>query len=120
MNEMTQRHTETMKPQRLYKDRVFRMVFSEKKELLSLYNAMNGTSYTNPDELVINTLENAIYMGMRNDLSFLIDSRLPLYEHQSTYNPNMPLRDLLYSANLYSKLTVDTNLYGNKLVKSRV
>lgn len=117
MSRMTQEQTETRKPQRMYKDRIFRMVFSEKRELLSLYNAMNGTAYKNPDELQINTLENAIYMGMRNDLSFLIDSQLPLYEHQSTYNPNIPLRDFLYSSSLYSKLTLDTNLYGNKLVK---
>lgn len=91
MKEMTSTEVVTQKPARMYKDRLFRMIFSNKKELLSLYNAMNGTNYLDPEELQINTLENAIYMGMRNDLSFLIDSHIPLYEHQSTYNPNIPL-----------------------------
>ena len=75
---------------RNYKDTVFRMLFSDKKNLLSLYNAVNSRDYTNPDDLEIVTLENAIYMGMKNDLAFIIDTNLYLYEHQSTYNPNMP------------------------------
>ena len=72
-----------------YKDPVFRMLFSDKKNLLSLYNAVNGRKYTNPEELEIVTLENAIYMGMKNDLAFIVDTNLYLYEHQSTYNPNI-------------------------------
>ncbi len=72
---------------RNHKDRLFRMIFREKKELLSLYNAVNGTSYTNTEELEIVTLENAIYMNMKNDLAFIMDSYLNLYEHQSTYSP---------------------------------
>lgn len=103
-------------PNRTYKARLFEMVFREKKELLELYNAMNGTDYKNPELLQINTLENAIYMSMHNDLSFIIDSRLNLYEHQSTYSPNLPLRYLMYVADLYSEITMDENLYG----KSRV
>ena len=102
---------------RIYKSRLFEMIFSSKKELLELYNAVNETSYENPEELEVNTLENAIYMSMRNDLSFIIDSRLALYEHQSTYNPNLPLRFLMYAANLYSNMTKDRNLYGSRPVK---
>lgn len=117
MKEMTSTEVVTQKPARMYKDRLFRMIFSNKKELLSLYNAMNGTNYLDPEELQINTLENAIYMGMRNDLSFLIDSHIPLYEHQSTYNPNIPLRDFMYVSSLYSKLVHSQNLYGSKLIK---
>ena len=64
--------------------------------------------------LEINTLENAIYMAMRNDISFLIDARLSLYEHQSTYSPNLPLRFLLYISALYSSMTREANLYGTK------
>ena len=79
-----------------YKDTVFRMLYRDKANLLSLYNAVNDRNYTNPEELQIVTLENAIYMGMKNDLAFIIDTNLFLYEHQSTYNPNMPLRDLFY------------------------
>ena len=78
----------------------------------ALYNAMNDTAYQDPEELVITTLENAIYLGMKNDVSFMICDRLFLYEHQSTKNPNMPLRNLLYVADLYSVLTKDMFLYG--------
>ena len=85
-----------------HKDRVFRMIFRDKKEFLELYNAMNGTAYTNPEDLVVTTLENAIYMGLKNDISFLIYDQLALYEHQSTDNPNMPLRDLFYVSDIYS------------------
>ncbi len=81
---------------------------------MRLYNAMSRKNYTNPELLTINTLENAIYMSMQNDLSFLIDMRLSLYEHQSTYNPNIPLRFLLYLSDLYSKLIKGMNIYGSK------
>ena len=75
------------------------MLFNDKKLLLGLYNALNGSNYTNEDELELVTLENAIYMSMKNDLAFILDSGLTLYEHQSTPNPNMPLRDLFYVSN---------------------
>ncbi len=104
-------------PNRTYKSRIFEMIFSDKKELLKLYNAINGTNYTNPDDLVVNTLENAIYMAMHNDVSFLIDKRMNLYEHQSTYSPNLPLRFLFYVADVYSDFTKEINLYGSKAVK---
>ena len=100
-----------------YKASMFEMIFSDKKELLSLYNAVNGTSYADPGLLTINTLENAIYMSMHNDISFVIDSRLSLFEHQSTYSPNLPLRFLFYVSDLYSSIVKDSNLYGTKLVE---
>ena len=98
---------------RTYKSSVFVMVFQEKKELLELYNAVSGKHYEDPEELEINTLENAIYMSIKNDLSFIIDSSLSLYEHQSTYNPNLPLRYLLYVADIYSKMTLHEDIYGS-------
>lgn len=101
---------------RNYKDTVFRMLFSDKKNLLSLYNAVNSRDYTNPDDLEIVTLENAIYMGMKNDLAFIIDTNLYLYEHQSTYNPNMPLRDLFYISSEYQKCWIK-NLYTHPACK---
>ncbi len=106
-----------MHVKRTYKSRLFEMIFSEKRALLELYNAMNGTDYNDPELLEINTLENAIYMSMRNDLSFIIDSRLTLYEHQSTYSPNLPLRCLMYVSDLYSVMTKDENLYGKKPIR---
>lgn len=101
---------------RSYKSRLFEMIYSEKSELLELYNAIHGTHYDNPEQLEINTLKNAIYMSMHNDVSFIIDSQLQLYEHQSTVNPNLPLRSLMYIADLYSVLTKDENLYGEKQI----
>jgi len=86
---------------RKYKDILFRYVFRDKKEILQLYNAINNTNYTNADDLVITTMEDVIYVGMKNDLSFIIVNELNLYEHQSTINENMPLRGLLYFARLY-------------------
>lgn len=83
---------------RNYKDSLFCMTFREKKDLLSLYNALNGTFYDNPEDLHINTLENVLYITVKNDVSCMIDCSLNLYEHQSTYNPNMPLRGIIYFA----------------------
>ena len=100
-----------------YKARIFEMLYSDKKELLDLYNAVNGTNYKDPEQLEINTLENAIYMAMHNDISFVIDMKVSLYEHQSTYSPNLPLRYLFYISDLYSVITKDMNLYGEKMVK---
>ena len=100
---------------RNYKDTVFRMLFSDRKNLLSLYNAISGAHYDNPEMLEIVTLENAIYMGMKNDLAFIIDTDLFLYEHQSTYNPNMPLRDLFYISSEYQKLVDKKSLYSSIL-----
>ena len=109
----TQRTGASLTANRKYKDTVFRRLFSDRKNLLSLYNAINGTAYKNPDDLEIVTLENAIYMGMKNDLAFIIDTNLFLYEHQSTYNPNMPLRDLFYISSEYQKLVEHKSLYSS-------
>ena len=102
---------------RKYKDTVFRMLFSDRENLLSLYNAVNGSNYENSDALEIVTLENAVYMGMKNDLAFIVDMGLFLYEHQSTYNPNMPLRDLFYISGEYQKLVNHKSLYSSALQK---
>ena len=104
-------------PNRTYKATIFAMLFEDKEHLLELYNAISGKHYTNPEMLEINTPENAIYMAMRNDISFLIDARLSLYEHQSTYSPNLPLRFLLYISALYSSMTREANLYGTKPIE---
>lgn len=100
-----------------YKDRVFRLLFKDKKRLLELYNALHDTNYTNEEDLTINTLENAIYIKMKNDISFVIDCNMCLYEHQSSFTPNMPLRGFLYFSDLYKKLIKDTDLSTRRLVK---
>ena len=98
---------------RHYTDRIFRMVFREKKSLLALYNAMNETDYENEDDLKVTTLESALYLEMKNDVSFVLYDELLLYEHQSTKNPNLPLRNLFYVSDVYSELTKDLFLYGS-------
>ena len=103
---------------RKYKDILFRFIFKDKKELLQLYNAINNTNYTNPDDLLITTMEDVIYIGRKNDLSFLIANELNLYEHQSTLNRNMPLRGLIYLAKMYESYieTHGLNRYQKKLI----
>lgn len=104
---------------REYKDRLFKLIFREKEDLLQLYNAINGTDYGNPEDMEINTLEDAVYMGMKNDVSFLVKDILNLYEHQSTYSPNLPLRGLFYFADLYRKIMTgdDRDIYGSKQIQ---
>lgn len=106
-----------MNMKRNQKDTVYRMLFREPKNALSLYNGLNGTDYTDVMQLKFNTLENAIYMGMKNDLSFLIMNQMNLYEQQSTYTPNMPLRNLFYVADLLQVHTRDNVLYSSKLIR---
>lgn len=104
---------------RKYKDILFRYVFKDKKEILQLYNAINHSNYTNPDDLIITTMENIIYIGMKNDLSFMIANDLNLYEHQSTLNENLPLRGLLYFAKMYESYIEEhkMNRYQKKRLK---
>ena len=95
------KHNEELSANRNYKDTIFRWLFSDKENLLSLYNAISGRHYDDPKALTIVTLKNAVYMGMKNDIAFVLETGLYLYEHQSTYNPNIPLRDLFYIASEY-------------------
>ena len=115
---------DTILPIREYKDRLFKAVFGKdteqsKRWRLDLYNALNGTAYTDPDALKLTTIENVIYITMKNDISFLIGSQMNLYEQQSTFNPNMPLRGLMYFAQLYQmNLSArGLDLFGSTLVK---
>ena len=103
---------------RSYRDHLFRFLFKDKRDLLELYNALNGSDYRDPNALEIVTLEDVIFLKMKNDLSFIIGDRLNLYEHQSTKNPNMPLRGFLYFARQYEGLVAagKRSLYGNAMV----
>ena len=104
---------------RKYRDVLFRRLFQDKKDLLELYNALNGSTYQNPEELEVVTMEDVIFMKMKNDLSFMIGNTLNLYEHQSTWNPNMPLRGLFYFAQQFEGLLAfrDDDIYGTKRVE---
>ena len=107
-----------------YKDRLFRMIFGKddeksKRWRLELYNALSGKNHTNPDDIELTTIENVLYITMKNDLSFLVDSQMSLYEQQSTYNPNMPLRGFFYFSQLYQiyLAKIPKDLFGTTLVK---
>ncbi len=105
-----------------YKDRLFSFIFGrpERKEwTLSLYNAVNGSSHTDPEEIEIVTMEDILYMGMKNDMSFLITDTANMYEQQSTYNPNMPVRKLMYAARLYDRYIHMNrlNIYSTKQIR---
>lgn len=104
---------------REYKDRLFKFIFKDKEKLLSLYNALNSSHYINPDDIEITTLEDVIYCKMKNDISFIIDDRLSLFEHQSSYNPNMPLRGFLYFAKHFEKYIAESqvDIYGTGLIE---
>lgn len=95
------------------------MVFSKKEDLLELYNAINGTAYDNVDMLEVNTLEHALFMGVKNDISFLIGCTMNLYEHQSSKNENMPIRGFIYLAKLFEDYIAENklNLFTSKLQK---
>lgn len=103
---------------RKHKDRLFRFIFRDKTALLSLYNALNESDYKDINQLEVYTMENYIYMHMKNDLSFLIDYSLNIFEHQSTWNPNMPLRGFFYMASALKKYVElnELDIYCSKLV----
>lgn len=103
--------------QRNYKDTMFRMLFKEKENALDLYNALNKTAYTDTDKLEITTLENAIYLNYKNDISFVFEYELMLYEHQSTVNRNMPLRDLIYVTEVLQGRIEKEDLYDRTMIK---
>ena len=106
---------------RNYKDRLFSFIFGSEEHkdwTLSLYNAVNNSSYTDPEQIQITTLKQVVYMGMHNDVAFLIADDVNLYEQQSTFNPNMPLRLMQYTGNMYEKLITlqGKNKYGRTLI----
>ncbi len=112
------------KPQPKFRDRLFIAIFGKDNERskrwrLDLYNVLNGTNYTDPNALELNTIENVIFIKMYNDVSFLVDGQMTLYEQQSTPNSNMPLRGFFYFAQLYQKHIAkkDLNLHRSSLIK---
>ncbi len=112
---------------REYKSRLFSFIFGReenKRWTLSLYNAIHGTSHADVSDITINTIEDVLYMGMKNDLSILVSETvsiyksLELYEQQSSYNPNMSVREFMYAGKLYDKFihSARLNQYGRKLM----
>ena len=112
------KETKRQSSNRNHKDRLFRLVFQEKKYQLELYNALNGTNYTDPEMLEETTLEDVLFLGIKNDLSFIVGMSLNMYEHQSSKNLNMPLRGLIYFSQVYQEY-VRRNGY-NLYAESRI
>ena len=102
---------------REYKSDVISMMLQIPEYALDVYNAMNDSAYTDPDMIQIMRLENGISLSVRNDASFFISNYLNLYEHQSTYSPNAPLRFLIYLTNLLKTTIRKRNLYSRKRVQ---
>ena len=120
----TQNNSEDFTIQHKTYDRLFIAVFGKDSERskrwrLELYNALNNTNYTDPDALVLNTLDNVLFIKMHNDVSFLVDSQMTLFEHQRTTNQNMPLRGLFYFSQLYHKFLINAEeqLTSSSLIK---
>ena len=114
------------KTAREYKDRLFKFIFGNpenKSWTLSLYNAMNGTHYDDPEDITITTIKDVLYMSMKNDVSFLIRFIMNLYEQNSTYNPNTPMRLFIYGGMIYSAYVEsdpDYNIYSPRLQRAPV
>ena len=99
---------------RKHKDRLFKFIFGnpEHKEwTLSLYNALNNSNYTDPEQIIFNTIEDAVYLGMQNDISFILLPLMFFWEHQASFNPNLPVRFLIYVGRVYDKYLTDNNIY---------
>lgn len=109
------RQPDQKRMQRDVKDRLFRYLFEKDRDaLLELYNALNGTDYRDPWQLEIVTIESAVYVVMKNDLAYILSGTMSMYEHQSTYSPNLPVRFLIYLAQEYQTVIeqAERSLYG--------
>lgn len=114
---MAKKNKQKRNIKRTYKDSLFRIIFNTPEHLLDLYNAINGTHYDDPRALEINTLENAVYLSIKNDISVIVDTTLSLYEHQSTYSPNLPYRNLQYVSAIYAGMVSENSIYRIRPLK---
>lgn len=105
-----------MSGNREYKSDVFSMLMADKANALQLYNAMNGSDYSDPDKVEILTLDKGVSLSIRNDAAFILEANLSVYEHQSTICPNMPVRNLIYFTNILERLLKNRNIYSRSRV----
>ena len=102
---------------REYKSDVFSMLMEDPVNALELYNAMNGSAYTDPGMVSMRRLDGGISLSIRNDAAFVLDMMLSIYEHQSTVCPNMPLRNFFYLANIWKKAVKNRELLSREHIK---
>ena len=101
---------------REYKDTVFRSFFREKENFLSLAAAVTGETFS-PEEAKENTVEDVLFNRLRNDVSYLIgNANFIFFEHQSTWNGNMPIRLLFYLAELYKGIVPKDLIYRERTI----
>ena len=105
-----------MTNKRNYKSNVFAMLLEDQGRALELYNAVNNSNYDDPTLVEINTIEGGFELSIQNDASFIFDNVLSIYEHQSTYCPNMPLRSLVYFATLVQEKYMNRDIFSRRLV----
>jgi len=111
-------HNSNMDANIKYKNSVFSFLFSDPDLLRELYCALEGVSLPADIPVIINTLQNVLFMGIINDISFEIgDILVVLIEHQSTINPNMALRLLMYIGRVYEKIVGEKNIYASRLIR---
>ena len=106
-----------MAENREYKSDVFSMLMEDKANALQVYNALNGSSYDDPEMVELVNLENIISLSIRNDAAFIVGASINIYEHQSSYNPNMPLRSLIYFATIMNKRLKKRDILDSRPVK---
>jgi hypothetical protein len=115
---MDKNTTADTKANRNHKDSVFTKLFSEKENLLELYNAINGTNYGKDTEIKMANLDNVLFMGRKNDIAFIMEGKaVVLIEHQSTLNENMPLRMLIYASKIFEILAGPKGLFRSDMMK---
>lgn len=104
---------------RNHKDRLFCEIFRDPKRALSLYNAILQRNHDDPADIKVVTLEDALYLRMKNDLAILLQDTLLFVEQQSSVNPNMPLRGLMYAGRTYNdwRIAVGKDLYSSSLIE---
>lgn len=107
----------TKKEIREWKSNTFSLLMKEPGYALEVYNALSGKSLTDPNQVEVLEVDGGVSLSVRHDAAFIIDTTLNLYEHQSTVNPNMPLRFLIYVANCMKKITANSRIYGNTLIQ---
>ena len=108
-----------MNENREYKSDVFSMLMEDKRYALEVYNALNGSDYTDPETVEMVRLEKGVSLSVRNDAAFIIDMHINFYEHQSTYSPNLPLRSMIYYVNTLEKWIRENgkDLFSRKLIR---
>ena len=108
-----------MNRNRNFKSSVFSLMMQDKVKALNVYNVLGNSHFDNPEDVEIITTDGGISLSVRNDASFIIGTDMNFYEHQSTYNPNMPMRSLIYCTDAIDRRIKEKNenLYGHKQIK---